>query len=172
MYGTILVTLDGTSTDRAIIEHVKQLAKFAQSHVVLLHVADGWAARTYGSDAVSLEINEDTAYLEKVRAELESVRNSNQGRASLWRAGRANRQMGSAEGLRSGGDEHPRTPLRCRHIPRHNRHPRPAQHQRARSPSSGEIERNAAVVEKLQQDKVVSKLGSKPDPRLAHSQLQ
>jgi nucleotide-binding universal stress UspA family protein len=72
MYGTILVTLDGTSTDRAIIEHVKQLAKFAQGHVVLLHVADGWAARTYGSDAVSLEINEDTAYLEKVRAELES----------------------------------------------------------------------------------------------------
>jgi nucleotide-binding universal stress UspA family protein len=73
MYGTILVTLDGTATDRAIIEHVKQLAKFAQSHVVLLHVADGWAARTYGSDAVSLEINEDTAYLEKVRTELEST---------------------------------------------------------------------------------------------------
>src|SRR6201993_3621926 len=69
MYDKILLTLDGTPTDRAIIEHVKPLAKFAASRVVLLHVADGWAARTYGRDAVSPEINEDTAYLDKVRAE-------------------------------------------------------------------------------------------------------
>ena len=34
--------------------------------------ADGWAARTYGPDAVSREISEDTAYLEKVRTELQS----------------------------------------------------------------------------------------------------
>jgi len=40
---------------------------------VLLHVADGWAARTYGPDAVSPEIAEDTAYLEKVRAEFQSM---------------------------------------------------------------------------------------------------
>lgn len=69
MYKTILLTLDGTPTDRAIIEHVKPLAKLGASRVVLLHVADGWAARTYGRDAVSREINEDKDYLEKVRAE-------------------------------------------------------------------------------------------------------
>jgi universal stress protein A len=73
MYNTILVTLDGTPSDRAIIEHLKQLAKLAQSRLVLLHVADGWAARTYGRDAVSPEITEDTAYLEKVRAEFQSA---------------------------------------------------------------------------------------------------
>jgi nucleotide-binding universal stress UspA family protein len=73
IYDTILVTLDGTPTDRAIIEHVKQLAQFAHSRVVLLHVADGWAARTYGPDAVSPEITEDTAYLEKVRSEFQSI---------------------------------------------------------------------------------------------------
>jgi nucleotide-binding universal stress UspA family protein len=73
MYDTILVTLDGTPTDRAIIEHVKQLAKLAHSRLVLLHVADGWAARTYGQDAVSAEIAEDNAYLAKVRAEFESA---------------------------------------------------------------------------------------------------
>ena len=73
MYKTILVTLDSTPTDQAIIEHVKQLAKLAQSKVVLLHVADGWAARTYGPDAVSPEITEDTAYLKKVQAEFQSV---------------------------------------------------------------------------------------------------
>jgi len=72
MYKTILVTLDGTPTDQAIIQHIKQLAKLAQSRVVLLHVADGWAARTYGPDAVSPEITEDTAYLDKVRAEFQS----------------------------------------------------------------------------------------------------
>ncbi|MFZ0913809.1 MAG: universal stress protein [Candidatus Korobacteraceae bacterium] len=73
MYDTILVTLDGTPTDRAIIEHLKQLAKLAHSHLVLLHVADGWAARTYGPDAISPEIAEDTAYLEKVRAEFQAI---------------------------------------------------------------------------------------------------
>jgi nucleotide-binding universal stress UspA family protein len=73
MYKTILVTLDGTPSDRAIIEHVKQLAKLAQSRVVLLHVADGWAARTYGRDAVSPEIAEDTAYLQKVLTEFQAA---------------------------------------------------------------------------------------------------
>lgn len=73
MYETILVTLDGSATDRAIVDHIKQLAKLAGSRVVLLHVADGWAARTYGSDAVSPEISEDTAYLEKVRQEFQSA---------------------------------------------------------------------------------------------------
>jgi len=69
MYKCILVTLDGTPTDRAIIEHIKQLAAFAHSKVMLLHVADGWAARTYGPDAISPEITEDNAYLDKVKAE-------------------------------------------------------------------------------------------------------
>jgi|ERR1017187_6526103 nucleotide-binding universal stress UspA family protein len=73
MYNRILVTLDATPTDRAIIEHVKPLAKWAQSRVVLLHVADGWAARTYGPNAVSQEIIEDTAYLKGVVAEFQSV---------------------------------------------------------------------------------------------------
>jgi nucleotide-binding universal stress UspA family protein len=73
MYDTILVTLDGTPSDRAIIEHVKQLAKLAGSRLVLLHVADGWAARTYGQDAVSAEIRDDTAYLENVRTEFQST---------------------------------------------------------------------------------------------------
>jgi len=73
MYKTILVTLDGTPTDRAIIEHVKPLAKWASSRVALLHVADGWAARTYGPDAVSREITEDTAYLQKICAEFQSA---------------------------------------------------------------------------------------------------
>jgi manganese transport protein len=73
MYKTILLTLDGTPTDQAIIGHVKQLAKLVHSRVVLLHVADGRAARTHGPDAVSPEITQDTAYLDKVLAEFQSA---------------------------------------------------------------------------------------------------
>ncbi len=73
MYRTILVTVDGTKTDRAIIDHVKGLARLANSRVVLLHVADGWAARTYGRDAVSREITDDTKYLSDVRGEFETA---------------------------------------------------------------------------------------------------
>jgi nucleotide-binding universal stress UspA family protein len=73
MYRTILVTLDGKATDQAIVEHVKQLATIARSRVVLFHVADGWAARTYGADAVSPEITQDKAYLEKVRQDFSSA---------------------------------------------------------------------------------------------------
>jgi nucleotide-binding universal stress UspA family protein len=36
-------------------------------------VADGWAARTFGPDAISPEIKEDKAYLEQVRKEFESA---------------------------------------------------------------------------------------------------
>jgi universal stress protein A len=73
MYSKILVTLDATPTDRAIIEHIKALAKILNSHVALLHVADGWAARMYGPDAVSPEVTQDKAYLEKVREEFQAA---------------------------------------------------------------------------------------------------
>lgn len=69
-YHKILVALDTSETDRAIINHVRDLAALMHSQVVLLHVADGWAARTYGADAVSPEITQDRAYLAGVQAEL------------------------------------------------------------------------------------------------------
>src|SRR5262249_27479331 len=47
-------------------------AKLCRSSVMLLHVADGWAARQFGKDAVSPEITEDTAYLRQVKSELEA----------------------------------------------------------------------------------------------------
>ena len=99
MYKTILVTLDGTPTDRAIIEHVKSLAKWAESRVVLLHVADGWAARTYGQDAVSREITEDTAYLERLRLEFRSAGVSADAELAYGDPVERNRQMGGAERL-------------------------------------------------------------------------
>ena len=69
MYRKILIPLDASSTDRAIVTHIRSIAKLMQSRVVLLHVATGWAAQWFGGNAVSREIDEDKAYLESVRAE-------------------------------------------------------------------------------------------------------
>ena len=87
MYNKILVTLDATPTDRAIIEHVKALAQVMHSRVVLLHVADGWAARMFGPDAVSPEIAEDKAYLEKVQRRVPVRGHSRRGRTGVRRTG-------------------------------------------------------------------------------------
>jgi len=70
MYNKILVALDATDADRTILEHVAVLAHTYGSSIVLMHVADGWAARLFGADAVSAEVREDKAYLETVRTRL------------------------------------------------------------------------------------------------------
>jgi nucleotide-binding universal stress UspA family protein len=70
MYNKILVALDATEADQTILKHVAALARNFDSSVVLLHVADGWAARLFGSDAVSAEIKNGKAYLESARAGL------------------------------------------------------------------------------------------------------
>ena len=72
MYDTILVTLDATDADRTILDHVRALAHTMKSKLVLLHVADGWTARTYGEHGISSEIAEDKAYLAKIKADLEA----------------------------------------------------------------------------------------------------
>ena len=69
MYKTILVTLDGTPTDRAIIEHIKPLARLMHSRVVLLHVATGVPAKYHGTDAAGKEVQESQSYLDRIRAE-------------------------------------------------------------------------------------------------------
>ena len=69
LYKTILVTLEGTPTDRAIIDHVKRLAQAMQSRVVLFHVASGVPAKYHGPDAAGKEVEESKAGLERVRAE-------------------------------------------------------------------------------------------------------
>ncbi|HEX3998412.1 MAG TPA: universal stress protein [Pirellulales bacterium] len=70
MYRKILVTLDTSPSDQAILDHIRPLARLMGSRIVLLHVADGWAARLYGRDAVSREITEDRAYLARIEAQL------------------------------------------------------------------------------------------------------
>jgi nucleotide-binding universal stress UspA family protein len=69
MYKTILVTLDCTTADRAIIDHIKPLAKVMQSRIVLLHVASGALAKYHGKNAAGVEVEESQAYLDRIQSE-------------------------------------------------------------------------------------------------------
>ena len=69
LYKTILVTLECTPTDRAIIDHIKLLAPVTQSRVVLLHVATGVPAKYHRTDAAGKEVEESKSFLGRVRDE-------------------------------------------------------------------------------------------------------
>jgi nucleotide-binding universal stress UspA family protein len=73
MYETILMPLDGTPTDRAIIDHIKQLATILHSRVVVFHVATSVAAQWHGPDAGGEQVEEGRAYLDKVKAEFQAL---------------------------------------------------------------------------------------------------
>ncbi len=68
MYKRILIALDNTPADESLLPHVGELAKQLGSQLLLLHVADGWAARNFNQLklAESEEMKADRAYLEKI----------------------------------------------------------------------------------------------------------
>ena len=72
MYRRILMALENGPADEAIIPHVMEMARHLGSEVLLLHVADGWAARNFNELqlAESEEMKTDRAYLETVAARL------------------------------------------------------------------------------------------------------
>jgi len=45
MFKKILVALDHSKADNAILPRVKELAKLTQAEILLLHVSTGWAAQ-------------------------------------------------------------------------------------------------------------------------------
>ncbi len=73
IYRRILVPLENSRYDAAVLEHVRPLARMCGSSVVLIHVADGWAARQADSfqRRESEEMRKDREYLASVSQELE-----------------------------------------------------------------------------------------------------
>ncbi len=71
MYSRILVPLENSDYDEAVVSHVRELALLCQASIVLIHVADGWAARNQHQLVLreSDEMKRDRAYLEE-RADL------------------------------------------------------------------------------------------------------
>jgi nucleotide-binding universal stress UspA family protein len=73
MYKKIVVPLDNSATDGTILAHIRKLARETQASLVLVHVADGFAARLQDqlNLADSEEIKNDQAYLNEVCAGLQ-----------------------------------------------------------------------------------------------------
>jgi hypothetical protein len=68
LFKKILVALDNSRTDRAMFPHITELAGIHGFGLLLVQVADGWAARNYDRFdlADSEEMKADHAYLEKM----------------------------------------------------------------------------------------------------------
>jgi manganese transport protein len=72
MYRKILVALENGPADRRLLPHIRVLAQQCGAELLLLHVADGWAARNYEQLKLveSAEMKADQAYLEATAAGL------------------------------------------------------------------------------------------------------
>lgn len=75
MYRKVLVALDHTAADETLLPHITELARLTGAELVLVHVADGWAAQW--QDRLNLvdsqEMREDRAYLEAVVQRLQTA---------------------------------------------------------------------------------------------------
>jgi len=74
MYQRILVAIENSAADRTILEHVSALARITGAELLLVHVADGWAARHFDELKLreSEEMRGDREYLDRLRADLEA----------------------------------------------------------------------------------------------------
>lgn len=72
MYRSILVAVENSPADRTILTHVRELASLTGAELLLVHVADGWAARHFNELKLreSEEMKADRAYLDRLAAEL------------------------------------------------------------------------------------------------------
>ena len=73
MYRRILVAVENSGADRTILAHVAELARLTGASLLLVHVADGWAARNFDQLKLreSEEMKIDRDYLDRLRGELE-----------------------------------------------------------------------------------------------------
>ena len=72
MYKHILVAIENSDADRAVLAHIEPLARMTGARLLLVHVADGWAARHFDELKLreSEEIRGDREYLGRLCNEL------------------------------------------------------------------------------------------------------
>ena len=75
MYQRILVAVENSAADRTILNHVRELATLTGAELLLVHVADGFAARHFNDLQLreSEEMQKDRAYLDRISGELTSL---------------------------------------------------------------------------------------------------
>ena len=73
MYRHILVAVENSTADKTILAHVSELAQLTGAALLLVHVADGWAARNFNQLKLreSEEMKIDRDYLDRLRGDLE-----------------------------------------------------------------------------------------------------
>ena len=73
MYRRILVAVENSGADKTILAHVAELARLTGAALLLVHVADGWAARNFNQLKLreSEEMKIDRDYLDRLQGELE-----------------------------------------------------------------------------------------------------
>src|SRR5689334_13149966 len=76
MYRRILVAVENSAADQTILTHVRALASLTGAELLLVHVADGWAARHFNQLKLreSEEMRTDRAYLDQLAASLAEFR--------------------------------------------------------------------------------------------------
>ena len=113
MYRRILVAIENSPADHAILDHVRQLAVLTGAELLLVHVADGWAARNF--DQLNLreseEMKEDRDYLARLSADLASHGIKVSTELAQGRSGNRADPPRRGARRRSPGDVHPRTPF-------------------------------------------------------------
>ena len=72
MYHTILVPVENRQSDQTILVHIRSLARMTEAKLILVHVADGWAARNFERFQLqeSEEMKQDREYLDALSSEL------------------------------------------------------------------------------------------------------
>lgn len=72
MYKHILIAIENSDADRAVLAHVEQLARMTGARLLLVHVADGFAARHFNDMKLreSEEIRDDREYLARLCDEM------------------------------------------------------------------------------------------------------
>lgn len=72
VYKHILIPLENSDSDDAILTHIRPLARLTQARITLVHVADGFMARNQHRLGESEEMRRDQEYLDRRKAELTS----------------------------------------------------------------------------------------------------
>ena len=72
MYTKILVAIENSPADHAVLEHIERLAALTGAQLLLVHVADGFAARHFDDLELreSEEIRDDRAYLARLCSDM------------------------------------------------------------------------------------------------------
>jgi nucleotide-binding universal stress UspA family protein len=75
VYHHILVAVEHSKADEAILEHIVRLAHLMKARLLLVHVADGFAARHFNDLQLreSEEMRDDRAYLARRTDELRTM---------------------------------------------------------------------------------------------------